>query len=406
MYKNRLTTALAAMLAAMFFSCTGTGTPGESPEAEFCAAAHDSVTVSPITDSAETETARTEAETVSTETVSTETVFTENEATEPVTAESATTELPAEIPEETAAPQNTETIISIPKLRGMTRTEAEQILCDAALTFTVTEEYSRTANAGIVLSVRFYGEVGADAYSVKPSHPVELVVSLGVRPIVNVTALDEKRVYLTFDDGPCAGTDKVLEILSEYDVKATFFTLGMYTAVYPERTKAISDGGHLLACHSYSHDYNNLYQSAETVLDEIESWKKTVEKATGAAPETVVFRFPGGSTTYYMDDNRFEEIFWAVTDAGYRVFDWTFADNDRYPGGKTESQTMEEYLMAATVSSLDNCEAAPAWPKIMLLHDTSDETVAVLPWIIEYLRGEGYSFGTLDELEGYWIFER
>ncbi len=318
--------------------------------------------------------------------------------------------------EETAASTETETetetvieteagvpVTTVPKLRGLQFTEAEVLLSNAGLSFTVSEKYSRTAAAGEVLSVRFWGEVLEDGYAIEGDKPVSLTVSLGVRQMVNMTAPDENRIYLTFDDGPCAGTDEVLAILDTYGIKATFFTLGMYAAVYPKRISAIVDGGHCLACHSYSHDYMSLYESADTVFSEIDAWKRAVKKATGTEPEDVIFRFPGGSTTYFMDDDRLYDIFWSLTDAGIRVFDWTFADNDRYPAGKSEEQSMEDYLMASVKATLASCETVPSMPKIMLMHDTSPETIAVLPEIIEYLQGEGYTFGTLDELDGYWI---
>lgn len=294
--------------------------------------------------------------------------------------------------------------IRIPKLRGMTLAEAQSLLIESGLTYEVTEEYSAQAAAGTVLRAQFWGKVEEDCYRVNGEHPIVLTVSKKNHQKSNVTAVDEKRIYLTFDDGPCQGTDTVLDILEEYGIHATFFTLGTYANIYPERIRAIRDGGHLLGCHSYSHDYESLYASADAALTEIAQWKETVEKALGeSVNDDIVFRFPGGTTTYYLDDNRFEEIFWAITDAGYRSFDWTFADNDRYLKGKPEDQPIEEFLKASTLSSLKNCAAAPAWPKIMLMHDTSQETISILPWIIETLQEEGYTFGTLDELDGYWI---
>ena len=121
-------------------------------------------------------------------------------------------------------------------------------------------------------------------------------------------------------------------------------------------------------------------------------------------PDTVYFRFPGGSTTYYMERDRYEDIFWTITDAGYLAMDWTCADNDRYLNGKTEDQTLQEYLLASVGATLQSIAWSPTIPKVMLLHDTADETVEALPQILEYLIGEGYTFGTLDELDGYWVF--
>ncbi len=324
------------------------------------------------------------------------------------TAESVTEPSPT-LPETTAAETEPESVqphrIAVPRMSGQTREAAEAALQEAGITYTVTEEYSTQYAAGTVTRLLFYGTLDEENCYINPSYPTEVIVSLGGRWKTNVTATDEKRIYLTFDDGPHHNTDRVLEILEEYGAKATFFTLGTYVAVYPERTKAICDGGHLLACHSYSHDYMKLYESAESVLNEIHAWESAVEKAGVALPQTVYFRFPGGSTTDYMARDRYEEIFWAITDAGYYAMDWTCANNDRYLNGKTEEQTLVEYLLESTAVTLNSLNWSPTTPRIMLMHDTADETVEALPQILEYLIGEGYTFGTLDELEGYWVFQ-
>ena len=296
------------------------------------------------------------------------------------------------------------TRIAVPRLSGQTREEAETVLQNAGIPYTVIESYSDQYEKGTVIKLQFYGVVDDQFCYVNPNYPTELIVSIGRRWKTNVTALDAKRIYLTFDDGPHHNTDRVLEILDTYGAKATFFTLGSYVAVYPERTKAISDNGHLLACHSYSHNYMKLYESADSVLAEIAAWENAVEKADVPLPPTVFFRFPGGTTTSYMKQDRYEDIFWAITDAGYLTMDWTCANNDRYPQGKTEEQTVQDFLKASTVATLESLKYSPTIPKVMLMHDTADETVEVLPWILEYLIGEGYTFGTLDELNGYWVF--
>jgi peptidoglycan/xylan/chitin deacetylase (PgdA/CDA1 family) len=310
------------------------------------------------------------------------------------------------------APPDTEAVstsvsvsrIAVPRLSGQTRETAEALLLEAGISYTVTEIYSKQYEKGTVTKLHFYGTLDEENCYINPKYPVELQISLGPRLKTNVRAVDAKRIYLTFDDGPYANTDRILEILAAYDVKATFFTVGMYVAVYPKRTKAIADSGHLLACHSYTHDYMTLYESADSVLKEIHSWESAVTKAGVTLPETIYFRFPGGSTTSYIKEDRFEDIFWAVTDAGYYAMDWTCSNNDRYLNGKTEDQTMVEYLQASTIATLGSLSWDPTLPKVMLMHDTADETVEVLPWIIEYLIGEGYTFGTLDELDGYWVF--
>ena len=350
-----------------------------------------------------------------------DTVLTETAVTEAITeaitvppadvtdmpdTEDVTTPPETEIPtQETMAPAPSPTRIAVPRMAARPIAEVRQILDDAGISYTVAEQYSKAHAVGEVITVHFHGILDETHCHINPSYPVEVVVSLGNRYKTNVVSTDQKRIYLTFDDGPHPNTDKVLQILEEYDVPATFFTLGMYVSVYPERTKAIADAGHLLACHSYSHNYETLYASGESVLAEIRAWEEAVAAAGAEVPENVCFRFPGGSTTYYMDDERYEEIFWKITDAGYRAFDWTFANNDRYLNHKTEDQTLLEYLQESVITTLDNVELSPTWPKIMLMHDTADETVESLAWTLAYLIGEGYTFGTLDELGGYWVFK-
>lgn len=347
------------------------------------------------------------AETAATAYIETTAVLTAD--TSPIITESAVTETEAVIAATTAVTEaplapTAPTRIAVPRMYGKSYTEAQTLLDAAGISHSVIEEYSTTVAAGRVITVRFHGVIDETYCHINPDYPVEVVISCGYRPRVNVTAVDPKHIYLTFDDGPNKNTDRVLEILGEYGVKATFFTLGMYVAVYPERARAIVDGGHLIACHSYSHDYLSLYQSADSVLSEIRKWEKAMDKAGLALPETVWFRFPGGTTTSYMERDRYEQIFWAINDAGYLAADWSCANNDRYPTGKTDDQTMEEYLLASTAATLATIELLPKEPKIMLMHDTSDETVEVLPQILEFLIEKGYTFHTLDELGGYWVF--
>ena len=87
------------------------------------------------------------------------------------------------------------------------------------------------------------------------------------------TAQEEKRVFLTFDDGPSKGaTPKVLDILKEEDVKATFFVIGKYVEERPELVKRAYDEGHYIANHGYDHSNKTLYKSEESFINEI---KKT-----------------------------------------------------------------------------------------------------------------------------------
>ena len=83
------------------------------------------------------------------------------------------------------------------------------------------------------------------------------------------SAEDVREVYLTFDDGPSIYTDEILDILAEYDVKATFFVIGKTDDVSVAAYKRIVDEGHTLGMHSYSHRYSQVYASKDAFIDEI-----------------------------------------------------------------------------------------------------------------------------------------
>ena len=90
--------------------------------------------------------------------------------------------------------------------------------------------------------------------------------------INNIYSSKEKVAYLTFDDGPTkVATTKVLDILKEEDVKATFFVIGYRVKEFPETVKREYEEGHFIANHTYSHKNSKLYQSKYTFLNELKS---------------------------------------------------------------------------------------------------------------------------------------
>ena len=88
----------------------------------------------------------------------------------------------------------------------------------------------------------------------------ELSVQPGVA-VGTTEASDEKIVYLTFDDGPSENTQKVLDILDQYDAKATFFITGQKPEYRPMIKKAY-DAGHTIGLHSFCHDYETVYEDS------------------------------------------------------------------------------------------------------------------------------------------------
>lgn len=209
-------------------------------------------------------------------------------------------------------------------------------------------------------------------------------------------------VYMTFDDGPCKNTERVLEILKKYGIRATFFLVGDNIKRYPDAARAISDAGHTIGCHSMTHEYNEIYKSVDAIGADILAWEAIACDVLGDAPSARLYRFPGGSTCTAIKDGVFDELHAAVQGMGYRAFDWTFGNNDRWDGGRREGQSVEDYLKESVVVSMK----LGGKPHILLLHETAGATVDTLEWTIEYLLGEGYVFDTLDNCDSEYLFRR
>ena len=117
----------------------------------------------------------------------------------------------------------------------------------------------------------------------------------GIENINHIYSSDTKRVFLTFDDGPSSNTNQILDILNEKGIKATFFVLGSNVEKKPEVVRRMYDEGHFIANHGYSHVYEAIYQSPQTVLDEYNKCNQLVRDVIGEQEyNSHLFRFPGG----------------------------------------------------------------------------------------------------------------
>lgn len=207
-------------------------------------------------------------------------------------------------------------------------------------------------------------------------------------------------IYLTFDDGPCAGTLQVLDILDSFGIKATFFTVGYFVDRHPNIAAETVRRGNLIACHTYTHDMAQVYASPEAFMNEVHRWESAVINACGGLPRRVCVRFPGGSSTAAARPVK-EAIVSLLTAGGYRWFDWNAGDNDKWPAGNVHHLPNREYLMQSYLQSINWFESRPGTPVIFLSHDTEPDTVAVLPDIIRDLINRGYVFKTLDQHPGW-----
>lgn len=86
---------------------------------------------------------------------------------------------------------------------------------------------------------------------------------------------------MTFDDGPSSVTPKILDVLKQENVKATFFVLGSRVEKMPDMVKRMYEEGHYVASHGYSHVYEQIYSSPQFVLDEYNKTSELIKNAIG-----------------------------------------------------------------------------------------------------------------------------
>lgn len=199
-----------------------------------------------------------------------------------------------------------------------------------------------------------------------------------------ISDANRKVAYLTFDDGPTRNiTPQILDTLDKYDVKATFFVLGKMVDSNPDLVQEIINRGHKIGNHSYSHNYNSMYQSYDSFLAEILRAEKALKGVLGEDYETNLVRFPGGCHGEKKKSygNRLEK-------EGYKVYNWNALNGDAEGLNKSIS-----YLRSRFVGTVGNKKRP-----IILMHDASDKknTAAYLPEAIEYLKNKGYEFDVLD----------
>ena len=196
--------------------------------------------------------------------------------------------------------------------------------------------------------------------------------------------IHQKTAYLTFDDGPSVNTDKVLDILDRYKIKATFFVVGRTDKASIRRYKEIVKRGHNIGLHSLTHNYKLVYASLDSFKKDVYAIRDIVKKYTGV--DSKIYRFPGGSSNGVAKINMHKVIKW-IRSAGYQYFDWNLGGTDAaYP--PPSANAIYNAIAMYAGSNTD---------KIVLLHDSQDKvnTLKALPRIIELLKREGYRFAKI-----------
>jgi peptidoglycan/xylan/chitin deacetylase (PgdA/CDA1 family) len=195
-----------------------------------------------------------------------------------------------------------------------------------------------------------------------------------VKAFCNNPSEREKKIALTFDDGPSEFTLEVLALLKKYNAKATFFCIGKNIEKHPEIVKQIIDAGHLLGNHSYSHSKFFDFYNAKQIREEIQKTDALLEKFT--SKKINFFRPPYGVTT--------PSIRRALQRTGHKVIGWNIRSLD----GGTKNQELIFNRITKRVSP----------GGIVLLHDTALHSVLVLEQFLQFLQQNNYEVISIEEL--------
>lgn len=192
-------------------------------------------------------------------------------------------------------------------------------------------------------------------------------------------------IYLTFDDGASPYTEKLLNVLAQYGVKATFFVTCSGDDYLIEREYK---EGHAVGLHTCTHNYSTIYTSVYNFFEDLYAVQDRVKGITGYT--SYLMRFPGGSsnlvsTAYDGGTHIMSTLVNEVGARGFTYFDWNVSSGDA--GGATTSYAVYENV----VNSLKEGGSS-----VVLQHDTKDFSVDAVESIIIYGLNNGYTFAPLD----------
>ncbi len=197
------------------------------------------------------------------------------------------------------------------------------------------------------------------------------------------------KAYLTFDDGPSHNTEKVLDILKDYQVPATFFVIGNDSSFGHSMYRRMVEEGHAIGNHTYTHDSEKIYSSPKAFMEDFYRLEELLDRVVGAKPD--IMRFPGGSkSSAALEAAGYDVIDYIIKilkSEGYAYFDWNITSGDASSPLPERDEIVENVLS----------RAGGRKEIIVLFHDTSTKhtTVEALPEIIENLKDKGYSFDVL-----------
>ena len=184
----------------------------------------------------------------------------------------------------------------------------------------------------------------------------------------------EKKIALTFDDGPVGLTSEVLDILKEQEVPAAFFCIGYKVEGLPKMVKRMYEEGHIIGNHSHRHSHGFDMMSAKKVKNEIDECSRAIIATIGKAPK--LFRPPYGVTN--------PNVAKGIRRANMLSIGWSLRS---YDTTAKDGQKLKNKILKKLKGG-----------DVILLHDRVPVTVEILTELIEEAREKGFTFVGLDEL--------
>ena len=213
---------------------------------------------------------------------------------------------------------------------------------------------------GIYLVIIFFGSafIGFNFY-VKSHNKADII---------------DKRVSITFDDGPDSIiTPKVIDLLKKFDVEATFFCIGKNIIGNNDIIENLHDNGHIIGNHSYSHSYTFDIMSSEEMAFEIRNTNQLIYSIINKTPK--LFRPPFGVTNPLVKK--------AIIKTGMVSIGWSLRTFDTV---KKEEDIFNKFIKNINPGD------------VILCHDNSEKTLRCLEKILLYLKENNYSVVSLDKL--------
>ncbi|SDO12146.1 polysaccharide deacetylase family sporulation protein PdaB [Paenibacillus sp. yr247] len=209
--------------------------------------------------------------------------------------------------------------------------------------------------------------------------PMTAAASAPSSEVISKIETDHKWIAITFDDGPNpVYTPQILDLLSQYQAKATFFVLGKRVQMYPTIAIREVNEGHEIANHTFDHHFLKNYP-ARKIIDEIRQTQELIFDLTEQMPH--VFRPPGG---FYN-----EELLNSMKEDKLTVVIWSW-----YQDTKDWRKPGVNKIVNQVISNVHNGD-------IILFHDLEgdcSQTVESLKIILPELQRQGYQFLTVSDL--------